>query len=60
MTRKQIEKMILAVLSRADYDLGKCYQVETAEEPDTVEENMNVLVEIVEEHLNKAAKKVKK
>jgi hypothetical protein len=60
MTRKQIEKMIIAVLAVADYDISKAYQVETAEEPETVEENMNVLVEIVEEHLNKAAKKVKK
>jgi len=60
MTRKQIEKMILAVLNRADYDLAKCYQKETAEEPDTVDDNMGVLVEIVEEHLNKATKKVKK
>jgi hypothetical protein len=60
MTRKQIEKMILAILGRADYDLAKCYRVETAEDPETVSDNMSVLVEIVEEHLNKSAKKVKK
>ena len=60
MTREQISEMILAILGRADYDLAKCYQEETADEPDTVEENMGVLVDIAEEHIKKASKKTAK
>jgi hypothetical protein len=60
MTKKQIKEMILAILNQADYDLAKSYQKETAEEPETVDENMGVLVDIAEEHIKKAIEKTAK
>lgn len=51
MNNNQIEKMILELLNEIDYDIAKDYDVETAEEPELVEENMNKLVKIVKEYV---------
>jgi len=51
MNNNQIEKMILELLNEIDYDIAKDYDVETAEEPELVEENMDKLVKIVKEYV---------
>lgn len=53
MKRKQIEKMILGLLNEIDYDIAKDYDIETAEEPEFVEENMDKLVKIVQKYIKK-------
>jgi hypothetical protein len=47
MNNNQIEKMILELLNEIDYDIAKEYDIETAEEPELVEERMDKLVKIV-------------
>lgn len=51
MNNNQIEEMILELLNEIDYDIAKDYDVETAEEPELVEENMDKLVKIVKEYV---------
>ena len=51
MTHEQIKAMILDILAEADYDLFKNYVVETAEEPEYIEERMGDLIRIAEKHL---------
>jgi len=51
MNNNQIEEMILELLNEIDYDIAKGYDIETAEEPELVEENMNKLVKIVKEYV---------
>lgn len=53
MNQKQIEEMILELLNEIDYDIAKDYNVETAEEPEFVEENMDKLVKIVQKYIKK-------
>lgn len=45
MTKKELEKILtnrlmIAVISAADYDLGKCFDPETSEDPDDIQENL--------------------
>ncbi len=47
MNADKIDEMILALLDMADHDLGKSYRMETAEEPELVEEDMDQLRAIV-------------
>lgn len=58
MTRKQIRDMILALLGRADYDLMKSFLPETAEEPEYAAEELEELIDLAENHINKVNKKV--
>jgi hypothetical protein len=51
MKRKQIEEMILDLINEIDYDIAKDYDVETAEEPEYVKENMDKLVKIVKKYV---------
>lgn len=51
MTNEQIEDMIRAIVSAADYDIGKTLDPELAEEPDEVPARMAELVAIAREHL---------
>jgi hypothetical protein len=60
MTRDQIKKMVLEVISQADYDLGKCYDPKTAEEPEYVQEELESLIDTAEKHIKKATKKATK
>lgn len=57
MTRDQIKKMVLDIISEADYDLGKSFDPKTAEEPEYVEKNLDRLIDTAEQHINKAEKK---
>lgn len=50
-TRKQIEKMILELISQVDYDIYKGFLPEYCEEPEEMEEKMSSLVEIVRKHM---------
>lgn len=51
MTKKQIEAMVRDIVSAADYDLGKCLDTETAEEPEYVEADLAKLVAVARKHL---------
>jgi hypothetical protein len=51
MERHKIEKMIIAILEQVDHDIAKNYDVEYAEEPEFVEEDMAGLVRIVKRYL---------
>ena len=51
MDKEKIKKMLMDVLETVDYDIAKDYDIETAEEPELVEANMDELVRIVERHM---------
>lgn len=57
MTRDQIKKMVLDIISEADYDLGKSFDPKLAEEPEYAEEALDRLIDMAEKHINKASKK---
>lgn len=48
MDREVIQKMLTKVLEQVDHDIAKDYNVETAEEPEMAERNMEELIDIVE------------
>lgn len=52
MTRDEIKELIMVILGQADYDLMKAHDPETAEEPDYAEEQMELLINTVEDHLS--------
>lgn len=60
MTRDEIKELIMVILGQADYDLMKAYDPETAEEPEYAESEMEKLIDTVEDHLKKLAKKLVK
>lgn len=43
------EKLVIDVVSAADYDLGKQLDVETAEEPDLVQDEVDRLVRVAKD-----------
>ena len=43
--------MVSELLEQIDHDIAKDYNVETAEEPEVAEENMQGLVNTVERHI---------
>lgn len=47
MTRSKAKLLIMELLCRADYDLWKSYNPETAEDPEYAEEKMEELIDIV-------------
>lgn len=51
MTDEQIDNMIMDLLEQVDHDIAKSYNVKTAEEPEYVEEDMEVLRNIVKSHM---------
>ncbi len=55
MSPTQIDVMLKELLEQIDYDIAKDYDVETAEEPELVEEAMYALRGIVLRHLIKAS-----
>lgn len=46
MKRKDVEEMIVAIISHADYDLAKQLDPETAEDPDDANDFLAHLVDI--------------
>ncbi|NJO03702.1 MAG: hypothetical protein HC880_20335 [Bacteroidia bacterium] len=60
MTRSEIKDLIMVILGQTDYDLMKAYDPETAEEPEYAEDQMERLIDTVEDHLKKLAKKLVK
>lgn len=49
---KNLRKMILEIVLEIDYDIYKeCYNLETAEEPEWVEDNIKILISIVQKYL---------
>ena len=51
MEEKVIKEMLLDIISEVDYDISKEYVEATAEEPECVEDKMNILVDIVKKYL---------
>ncbi len=51
MDDKKIDAMLRDLLMEIDYDMSKQYDVETAEEPEYVEDAMNDLRVIVRRHV---------
>ena len=52
MKDKQIKEMVLDIIGEVDYDILKgVYVKETAEEPDEVDDNIAILVDIVKKHI---------
>lgn len=52
MLDKNIRRMLLDVIGEIDYDILKGYYMkETAEEPDLVEDNMQLLISIVRHYI---------
>ena len=51
MTDRHIIEMLLDVLGHVDYDIKKDYMKETAEEPEFVDEELAILVEVVRKHM---------
>lgn len=45
------DEMLHELLEAIDHDIAKQYKVETAEEPEFVEEHMDILRDIVHEYL---------
>lgn len=59
MNRKEIKKMIMAILKIADYDLSKGFDPKTAEEPEYAVKEMERLIDIAEKHLKKSESKTR-
>jgi len=59
MDRKQIKKMLLAVMARADYDMYKSFRKETAEEWEYSKGILEELIDIAESHVKKSISKPK-
>ena len=49
---KNLREMVLEIVEEIDYDIYKeAYNIETAEEPDEAEENLERLISIVKKYL---------
>jgi hypothetical protein len=51
MTDKQIEEMVKAIIDAVDYDLAKQLDVQTAEDPETVDAEVARLVAVARKHM---------
>lgn len=51
-----LDKLIIQLLNAVDYDIAKQYQLETAEEPEFVEENLQELRNIIINYFRKESK----
>lgn len=51
MNAKQIRKMILAILARADYDLAKSFELGQSEDPAEARRTMAAMVQIAIKHM---------
>ena len=60
MNKKQLEAMVLAIVRRADSDIGDALDSKYAEEPEYADECLAECVAVAKEHLEKAAKKLAK
>jgi hypothetical protein len=49
--KAKIRKMILELIEMIDHDHWKQYRVESAEEPETVEERLQELIDIVKKYV---------
>lgn len=54
MTKIQIKKMLLEVISHLDYDMSKDFVKETSEDWESAKEELDNLVKVVQRHLKKA------
>jgi len=54
MNDVKIRAMVLELLKQADYDLWKAFNPATSEEPELMEYELSLLVQIARKHLNKA------
>lgn len=51
MNKEQMDRMIFDIVDTVDYDIGKQYDEETAEEPEYVEERFDELRDIVRRYI---------